>query len=211
MSKTTFITVAAMLLAATTARAQQPKSPNPPQTKPPAESEQRTPAKGEPPQSAKPSEAPVTGVNIKVDVTITDKAGPGEPAKKVISMITGNGQNNSIRSSAHVRVSNLSAPGAVPSFSYREVKINVDARPLVLGENKIRLNFGLQYEPQVSTVPQAITPGVGTEPVRDTGTASLNEILTLTLESGKPMMVSQAADPASDRQITVEVTATILK
>jgi hypothetical protein len=209
MLKRTLIALAAVLLAATMARAQQPKPTNAPQPKPAAESEQ--PPKGEQPAAAKP-ETPVMGVNIKIDVTITDKTGPGEPAKKVISMITGNGQNNSIRSSAHVRVSSISAPGAVPSFSYREVKINVDARPMVQGENKIRLNFGLQYEPQVPTVPQAIAPGGGsTEPMQDTGTASLNEILTLTLESGKPMMVSQAADPASDRRITVEVTATILK
>jgi hypothetical protein len=41
--------------------------------------------------------------------------------------------------------------------------------------------------------------------------ASLNENITLILESGKPTIVSQAADPTSDRKITVEVTATILK
>ena len=41
--------------------------------------------------------------------------------------------------------------------------------------------------------------------------ASLNEMLSLILESGKPTIVSQAADPTSDRKITVEVTATILK
>jgi hypothetical protein len=35
--------------------------------------------------------------------------------------------------------------------------------------------------------------------------------LSVILESGKPMVVSQAADPTSDRKITVEVTATILK
>jgi hypothetical protein len=35
--------------------------------------------------------------------------------------------------------------------------------------------------------------------------------MSLILESGKPTVVSQAADPSSDRKITVEVTATILK
>ena len=41
--------------------------------------------------------------------------------------------------------------------------------------------------------------------------ASINERLGLIFESGKPIIVSQAADPTSDRKITVEVTATILK
>ena len=40
---------------------------------------------------------------------------------------------------------------------------------------------------------------------------SWNERLSVILESGKPMIVSQAADPTSDRKITVEITATILK
>jgi len=31
------------------------------------------------------------------------------------------------------------------------------------------------------------------------------------LESGKPMVISESADPLSDRRLTVEVTATILK
>ncbi len=35
--------------------------------------------------------------------------------------------------------------------------------------------------------------------------------MTVILESGKPMLVSQSADPIGDRQVTVEVTATILK
>jgi hypothetical protein len=33
----------------------------------------------------------------------------------------------------------------------------------------------------------------------------------LILESGKSLVVSQAADPVSDRQVTVEVKATILR
>jgi len=41
--------------------------------------------------------------------------------------------------------------------------------------------------------------------------ASLHERLTVILESGKPTVISQEADPTSERKITVEVTATILK
>jgi hypothetical protein len=39
----------------------------------------------------------------------------------------------------------------------------------------------------------------------------LNERIVTILESGKPIVISQAADPTSDRRIGVEVRATILK
>ena len=39
----------------------------------------------------------------------------------------------------------------------------------------------------------------------------LNERVALTLESGKPMVISASADPGSSRHITVEVTATVMK
>jgi hypothetical protein len=31
------------------------------------------------------------------------------------------------------------------------------------------------------------------------------------LESGKPLVISQAADPASERKVTVQLTATVVK
>jgi hypothetical protein len=39
----------------------------------------------------------------------------------------------------------------------------------------------------------------------------MNQSLTVILQSGKPLIVSQAADPVSDRKVVVEVKATILK
>ena len=47
--------------------------------------------------------------------------------------------------------------------------------------------------------------------INEAGMASFSERLSVYLESGKPMMISQAADPTSDRKISVEVTATILR
>ena len=38
----------------------------------------------------------------------------------------------------------------------------------------------------------------------------LHESITVRLTNGKPLVVSQSADPASDRKVTVELTATIL-
>jgi hypothetical protein len=87
--------------------------------------------------------------------------------------------------------------------SYRNVTINVDARPAIVVKepNKVSVAFGLEYLPKSAGGAEDLEPGM----------SQLNERLTLVLESGKPMVVSQAADPMSDRKITVEVTATILK
>ena len=39
----------------------------------------------------------------------------------------------------------------------------------------------------------------------------IRDAVTMILESGKPLIVAQSADPVSDRQVTVEVKATILR
>jgi hypothetical protein len=149
-----------------------------------------TAAKADAPKTPEP---PGLGLNVKVEVTITDQSAPGEAAKKTISMIVGDRQNNSIRSSTQVRVAG----------SYRTIGINLDARPVIdlKDPNKVQLSFGLDYQPK--------TPAGGDS--NEPGLSSLTQRQTLMLESGKLMLVSQAADPTSDRRITVEVTATILR
>lgn len=148
---------------------------------------------------------PALPVNIKIEVTITDQAGANPGAKKTVSMIVGDRQRNSIRSSASVAVPvrNSANTLTVPAVNYRNVTINVDARPSIVAKepNKISMDFGLEYLPKTAGGAEELEPGMST----------LNERLGLLLESGKPLIVSQAADPTSDRKITVEVTATILK
>jgi hypothetical protein len=172
--------------------------PSAPAAPKPAEQTQPVNMKAPPAEQALP-------VNIKIEVTITDQTGSNPGAKKVVTMIVGDRQSTSIRSSASVPVK---APGTgtgtvIASYSYRNVTINVDARPaIILKEpNKINVSFGLEYSPKSRSEPEEMEPGM----------ASINERLTLILESGKPLLISQAADPASDRKITVELTATILK
>jgi hypothetical protein len=172
-----------------------------PPAKAPAASSEEKPA-----PAAKPAPAEqALPLNIKIEVSITDQTGNGAPARKVVSMIVGDRQNTSIRSSASVLVKNPAFPGqsGPGSFNYRNVTINVDARPaIVLKEpHKILVTFGLEYFPRPSGGAEEMEPGM----------ASINERLGLIFESGKPVIVSQAADPTSDRKITVEVTATILK
>jgi hypothetical protein len=66
------------------------------------------------------------------------------------------------------------------------MRINVDARPQILPSGNIRVTLSLEY--------QAIT-----------------QQLTVVVESGKPIVLTQTADPLSDRKVTVEMRATILK
>ena len=151
--------------------------------------------------------------NIKIEVSITDQSGSGTPAKKVVSMIASDRQSTNIRSSASVPVPTTvwgakpggtdNTPAPSVSYTYRNVTINVDARPAILPKEPTRLSLslGLEYIPRAEGRQEEMAPGM----------ASWSERLSLILESGKPMVVSQAADPTSDRKITVEVTATILK
>jgi hypothetical protein len=164
--------------------------------------------KPQPPAAKAAPEPPPLPLNIRIEIAITDQTGSGTSAKKVVSMIAADRQPTNVRSSASVPV-RTAPPGpagtvVVPSYTYKTVQINVDTRPSIIQKdpNKILVNFGLEYLPTTRLSAQEET-----EP----GLTSWNERLSVILESGKPMVVSQAADPTSDRKITVEVTATILK
>jgi hypothetical protein len=166
-------TFSAVVLLAAGAAAQQPPQPAP-QAKPAAE------------QAAPRPEGPGQPVNIKLDLTITDQTGPGEPLRKIVTMIVADGRNGSIRSTGSVR-------------SQGRVQINVDARPQILSNSAVRLSLGLEYNPRT----------LGSD--SPTEWSSLNEQIAVVLIPGTPLLISQAADPASDRKITVEVKATIMK
>ena len=63
---------------------------------------------------------------------------------------------------------------------------------------RIWLRLVLEYSPPAS------------EKLSEYGTP-LNEMVTVLLQSGKPTVISQAADSSMERKVTVEVTATLLK
>jgi hypothetical protein len=142
-------------------------------------------AKQEP--ATRPAPEPLgLSTNIRLDVTITDQTGPGDPMKKTVTMVMVDRANGSIRSTGVVR-------------DQGRVQINVDAAPMLLPNGGIRVRLGLEYNPRTA----------GAE--GPTESSSLNEQITVVLEPGKPMVVSQSADPASDRKISVELRASLLK
>ncbi|HXG90524.1 MAG TPA: hypothetical protein VNJ02_19530 [Vicinamibacterales bacterium] len=109
----------------------------------------------------------------------------GTPARKVVSMMVADDTLGRIRS----------VGGPMLSF------LNVDARPQVLDSgDRILLELTVEYKPEQAD-------GGPTNVMR----TAVNESLSIILQSGKPLVVSQAADPVADRKMTVEVKATIIR
>jgi hypothetical protein len=188
LAATGFLTVALVAQDRAAATANRPAAA---QQKPAAERPQQPTPPREQPARAEPGQP----VNVKLEITITDQTGPGEPAKKTISMLLADRANGGIRSSG---------TQAVTSSGLAPVSINVDAVPTILKEGSIRLQLGLEYQPRPAADPsQASVP-----PSR---MSTLNERISVIVQDGKPMVISQAADPGSDRKITVELRASIVK
>jgi len=194
LSTLAIVTIVGAAIIAQEKPSQAKPTPAPPREAAPApqgRGEQPSPAKAEP----KPVREPVgQPVNIKLEITITDQAGP-EPIKKVVTMLLADRSVGSIRSSGTQRI---------PSEGNYPVSINVDATPTILTDGNIRLNLGLEYLPR---------PSVGQTDSQLTSSriSQLNERLSIIVQEGKPLTISQAADPGSDRRVTVELKATVLK
>ena len=133
-----------------------------------------------------------TLTNVQIELTLSDQSGTAAPEKKIVSMVVSSGNWGKIRSAG-----SFFPVGDRPIG----VDLNVDARPFVSLEGQIQLELTLNYSP----------PG---GPARDnltTARTGINQSLTVILHSGKPLIVSQSADPVSDRKVVVEVKATVLK
>jgi hypothetical protein len=186
----------------------QPPVVQPPPGQPPAVQ----PPPGQPPQTtlqttAKPPAPPRRegqSFNVKVDVTISEQTGGAAPLKKTVTVVAGEGTTASVRSQA-------TFGGSTPS------PLNVDIVPTVTPEGKIRLTINVQYDaPAPSVVADASGGRAGdTQTIRSAlGNLTRTELrqgVTVILESGKPLVISQSADPVGDRKVTVEVTGTVLK
>jgi hypothetical protein len=114
--------------------------------------------------------------------------------KKTMTLTLADGERGAVRSRPQATVA---FPGG--GMSFQQLPLNVDARPSLTG-NKIKLLLTLEY----SSMDQQ--PGADAA-----AKADVNFSGHVVLESGRPMVVAEAADPVSDRRVTVEVKATILK
>ena len=135
-----------------------------------------------------------TNIRIDLTITITDQRGTALWPAKSASIFVVDRDNARIRTGRTAdstpRPENVSMP---PS-----PVLNVDAQPTVLSGGRVRVGLSFEYRPGGAEAEKM-------QPVH------INERLSAILENGKPMVVSQTADPASDRIVKVELKATILK
>lgn len=130
------------------------------------------------------------GPNVRIELMLTDQRTGSPTTSKTLMLTTSNQNWGKLRSE-------------VTSALYGNAPLNVDARPIVMGDGKISVQLTIEYSQ--GRVPDAEG---NTEKIAQ---VRLNESITAVLEDGKPLMITQSADPTSDRKVTVEVKATVLK
>jgi hypothetical protein len=142
-------------------------------------SAQDSPAAQRPAEQVQPARTAAQLANIRIELTITDQRSDAQGAPKTVTMLVED------RQSARIRTGRGNA------------SLNVDVRPDILREGRIRVMLSLEYTPQDGPDRAAPMP--------------IQESVTALLEDGKPVVVSQSADPAGDRKVRLEVKATIVK
>ena len=127
----------------------------------------------EPPQPAR--SACTARVNIRIELTIAEQRSDTTTTPKTVTMLVEDRQNARIRTSRG------------------NATLNVDGRPEILREGKIRVMLSVEYSPQGAPDRAAPMP--------------IQESVTALLEDGKPLVVSQSADPSEDRKVRLELKA----
>jgi hypothetical protein len=126
-------------------------------------------------------------VNIRIELTIRDQRGTAQPDVKTVSLVTADRSPSRIRTGGNVRTE---------KFGVQEVRLNVDARPTLIRDGRMRLFMTFEYRPADTEASPS---------------NNISEMIECVLAPDQPLIVSKSADPNSDRSVTVEVKATILK
>jgi len=151
------------------------------------------------PSTSKPQEAAPPAVarpaaqlmNIRLELTITDTRGTAAPTSKTVTMVLADRASGRIRTTGEVRMADRSR---LP------ITLNVDAQPEITRDNRVKVSLTLEYKPQASE-----------SETEERATTSIGESMTVILDDGKPLVVSQSADPHTDRKVKIEMKATFLK
>ena len=130
------------------------------------------------------------GPNVRIEFTLTDQRSGAPTTSKTVMLTTSNQNWGKLRSE-------------VFSGVYGNAPLNVDVRPFVVSDGKISVQLTIDYSQ--GRMPDAEG---NTEKIAQ---VRINESLTAILENGKPLLITQSADPISDRKVTVEVKATVLR
>lgn len=152
---------------------------------------------------------PLPTRNVKVDVTITEQTGAAAPVKKVVSLVVADGRQSNVRS-------NTTAP--IANGNTRDLPLNVDASVNLTPDERVLLELRFVYASAAVMAPLAgegrsapVTPEEKMAASPRPGYSTLQDSLTFLLTPGSSIVAARSADAATDRTVTVEVKADILK
>ncbi len=157
---------------------------------------QAPPAAAAPPAPPSPRVESAPTQSVRIEVTITDSLSAGAPTKKTVTMLVADNRNGRIRTTNFVRFSDVA--GSTPSQT-TPVTLNVDARPTLRTDARILVDLTIEYMPEAPANSGGLRP------------SSITESLSALVPDGKSTLISQSADPVTDRKVTIEVTATVVK
>lgn len=183
----------------------QPAPPAQPRAPQPAQAPQGERELAPPPAERR----PLPTRNVKVDVTITEQNGTAAPVKKVVSLVVADGRQSNVRS-------NTTAP--IANGNNRDLPLNVDASVNLTPDQRVLLELRFVYASATVMAPLAgegrptpVTPEEKMWASSRPGYSTLQDSLTFLLTPGTPIVAARSADAATDRTVTVEVKADILK
>lgn len=131
--------------------------------------------------------------NVRLELTITDQSASGQPVKKVVTMLLAERGTGRVRSGGEVyRAGTEQAPGS----QYIPVTLNADANVSAVDGERVRTHITVEYMP-ASTGAHRMS--------------MLNQTVDVVLTNGKPTLIVESADPTSDRKVTLQATATIVR
>lgn len=137
-----------------------------------------------------------TMVNVRLTLAITDETGAGDPVRKTITLLLADGGSGRVRSSNHQII-------GIPARSF-VVTLNADAFIGRIDGDNVQADITVEYSPGTSGEAAAGTPA------EQRGTP-LSQSVSVWLTNGTPTVIVEASDPMSDRKVTLEATATILR
>lgn len=163
-----------------------------------------------PPAPPAPAERrPMPTRNVKVDVTITEQNGSAAPVKKVVSLIVADGRQSAVRSNTDVPIA---------TGGSRSLMLNIDASVTLTPDQRALVDLRFIYSTVSVLGPLAgegrtapVTPEEKTAAAARPGYGTIQDSLVFLLTPGVPIVAARSADAATDRTVTVEVKAEILR
>ncbi|HMC78244.1 MAG TPA: hypothetical protein VKH34_13950 [Vicinamibacterales bacterium] len=190
MTRQTMMCAALALTLATPLFAQERDSEQAPVPKPGVPEGKPNTAAAEP---TLPRDSRDVATNVRFELTITDQRSEGPAVTKTVTATVADLGTARIRTSGSVRT----------PMGFRDVILNVDVAPRLVYVNnvaRVRATLTIEYRPVAaeSDTERSTTP-------------TINESLSVALEDGKSLLISQTADPSTERKVKVEVKATIIR